>query len=165
MINDWTKLGAIVRSSRRRQGLSQADLAERAGVSRSWLTRLEGGHRGAELEPLFRLLSALGMTLLLDEPSPAQDGGESSRPSGSDAGEPATKHTPKRAKRQATTTPKTIPLKRLPRPRHDATPVELALERQIDAALVRRKGWLLAAENPTTEGHPLDHGSPEGGDG
>jgi transcriptional regulator with XRE-family HTH domain len=62
-INHWTKLGSAVRDARTRRRWSQHELAERAGVSRSWLARLEAGHRGAELEQIFRLLTALDMTL------------------------------------------------------------------------------------------------------
>lgn len=64
-ISDWTKLGSVLRDARKARGLSQHELASRGRVSRSWLARLEAGHRGAELEPLFRLLNALGLTLSL----------------------------------------------------------------------------------------------------
>jgi hypothetical protein len=37
------------------------------------LARLETGHRGAELEPLFRLLTALGLTLSLNDAHDADD--------------------------------------------------------------------------------------------
>ena len=61
----WSKLGALVRDTRLSQGLSQTALAARANVARSWLARVEAGHRGAELEPLLRLLAALDLTLTL----------------------------------------------------------------------------------------------------
>lgn len=64
-ITDWTKLGGLLRDARRTQGLTQAELAARAGVARSWLARVEAGHRGAELEPMLRLLAALDLSLTL----------------------------------------------------------------------------------------------------
>ncbi|WP_017572829.1 helix-turn-helix domain-containing protein [Nocardiopsis halotolerans] len=64
-LTGWSKLGGLVRDTRLSQGLSQAALATRAGVARSWLARVEAGHRGAELEPLLRLLAALDLTLTL----------------------------------------------------------------------------------------------------
>ncbi len=64
-ITHWSKLGGLLRDTRRRQGLTQAALASRAGVARSWLARVEAGHRGAELEPLLRLLAALDLSLAL----------------------------------------------------------------------------------------------------
>lgn len=64
-LTGWSKLGALVRDKRLSQGLSQTALAVRAGVSRSWLARVEAGHRGAELEPLLRLFAALDLTLTL----------------------------------------------------------------------------------------------------
>lgn len=69
-VGDWTKLGSVVRDARQGRGLSQHDLARKAQVSRSWLARLEAGHRGAALEPLFRLLDALEMSLLLSNSAP-----------------------------------------------------------------------------------------------
>ncbi|MFE3455920.1 helix-turn-helix domain-containing protein [Nocardiopsis aegyptia] len=72
VLTGWSKLGALVRDARLSQGLSQAALATRAGVARSWLARVEAGHRGAELEPLFRLLAALDLTLTLRTSGDAQ---------------------------------------------------------------------------------------------
>ena len=69
-VDDWHKLGAVLREARTAQGLSQHALAARAGVSRSWLARVEGGHRGAEIEQLFRLLEVLGLDLVLRDRRP-----------------------------------------------------------------------------------------------
>ena len=66
-ITHWSKLGATVKDSRQALGLSQNQLAERAQVSRSWLARIEAGHRRAELEPLLRLLDGLGLKLSLTQ--------------------------------------------------------------------------------------------------
>lgn len=77
-IADWNKFGATIKAERARLALSQHELAARAGVSRSWLAKLEAGHRGAEFEQILRLLDALGLSLVLrsgatapaaDEPS------------------------------------------------------------------------------------------------
>jgi y4mF family transcriptional regulator len=62
-IGHWTTFGAAIRDARRAQSLTQTELAERAGVSRSWLAKLESGHRGAEFEQILRVVSALGLTL------------------------------------------------------------------------------------------------------
>ncbi|MGH3465455.1 MAG: helix-turn-helix domain-containing protein [Kribbellaceae bacterium] len=64
-VRDWVKLGATLGAARRRQRISQHELARRAGVSRSWLARVEAGHRGAELEQVLRVLDALGLKLVL----------------------------------------------------------------------------------------------------
>lgn len=64
-IGDWTRFGAAIRDERKRQGLTQERLAQEAGVSRSWLARVEKGHRGAELEQIFRLLGHLRLTMTL----------------------------------------------------------------------------------------------------
>lgn len=68
----WTDLGWAIRDARTAAGLTQLDLAERAGVSRAWLARVEGGHRKAEIELLMRTVDALGLSLFLG-PTPAAD--------------------------------------------------------------------------------------------
>ena len=64
-IGDWTKLGSTIKAERTRAGLTQHELATRAGISRSWLAKVEAGHRGAELEQILRLLAALGLSMSL----------------------------------------------------------------------------------------------------
>lgn len=54
-------VGAAVRAARRAQGLTQAQLAERAGVGRQWLVALEKGHDRAELGKAIAVLAALGL--------------------------------------------------------------------------------------------------------
>ncbi len=46
---------------RRLRGLTQVQLADRAGVSRDTLTRLESGDGGVSTENLLRILRALGI--------------------------------------------------------------------------------------------------------
>ncbi|MDO5629125.1 MAG: helix-turn-helix transcriptional regulator [Mobilicoccus sp.] len=67
MIDHWIRLGRVVYDERTRRGWSQHELAARAGVARSWLARVEQGHRGVSLEPLLRLLAALDLTLTVHD--------------------------------------------------------------------------------------------------
>ena len=55
------QVGAAIRSARRRAGLTQQQLAERAGVSRRWLIALESGH--SERAELGKVLDTLGLDL------------------------------------------------------------------------------------------------------
>ena len=64
VLSDWTKLGALVRTARNERGWTQVETAQRAGVSRAWIARLESGHRRAELESILRLSTALDLRLL-----------------------------------------------------------------------------------------------------
>lgn len=58
------QIGAATRSARRRAGLTQQQLAERAGVSRRWLIALESGHsERAELGKVLDTLDTLGLDL------------------------------------------------------------------------------------------------------
>jgi transcriptional regulator with XRE-family HTH domain len=64
-IRNWATLGQHLREARVAKRLTQAELARAANVSRQWLSKVESGHRGAELEPLLRLIDALDLTLTL----------------------------------------------------------------------------------------------------
>lgn len=65
-IADARRLGAAIRAERIRSGLTQAALAERAGVSRAWLARFETGHPTAQVEQLFLVLRAFDLGLALE---------------------------------------------------------------------------------------------------
>lgn len=64
-------LGQVVRAARTRNGWSQQDLADRAGLSRQSMVALEQGESNPRWDTVLRLLSALGMELDLafGEPS------------------------------------------------------------------------------------------------
>jgi transcriptional regulator with XRE-family HTH domain len=53
--------GADVAAWRKLRGLTQAQLADRADISRDTLARLEGGDGGVSTEKLLRVLRALGV--------------------------------------------------------------------------------------------------------
>lgn len=58
------QLGLAVRRLRDRRGLSQAELAERAGVSRQWVIAVEQGRKnGLEVGLVMRVLDALDASL------------------------------------------------------------------------------------------------------
>lgn len=66
--------GAAIRSARRAAGLTQAELARRAGVGRQWLVALEKGHERAELGKVLAVLQALGLDLTTGPDRPAPTG-------------------------------------------------------------------------------------------
>lgn len=57
------RIGRGLKSARRASGLSQADVAARAGVSREALTRLEAGQHAARTDTLTAVLDVLGYEL------------------------------------------------------------------------------------------------------
>jgi transcriptional regulator with XRE-family HTH domain len=61
-------IAAAARGRRQELGLSQADLAKRAGVSRKWIYEFEAAKSGAELGLVLRVLDELGVRLELLEP-------------------------------------------------------------------------------------------------
>jgi transcriptional regulator with XRE-family HTH domain len=65
----------IVREARRRSGLTQAELAERAGVPKSTVGRIESGARVPYTETVERLVEAAGWTvsMSLSEADPGTD--------------------------------------------------------------------------------------------
>ena len=56
----------IIRAVRRRQGLTQAELARRAGTSQPVVSAYEHGHRDPTCATLRRLVEAGGEQLVLD---------------------------------------------------------------------------------------------------
>lgn len=54
------KLGALVRARREKLGISQEELAFRAGLHRTYVGSVERGERNVSLMNLLRLASALG---------------------------------------------------------------------------------------------------------
>jgi transcriptional regulator with XRE-family HTH domain len=56
-------LGNLVREQRLHLRMSQAELAERAGLDRSWLSHVERGHDRAEFGKVLRVLIALDVVL------------------------------------------------------------------------------------------------------
>lgn len=67
-------IGNIIRAERRTQGLSQQELADRAGVSRKWISEIENTKRTAEIGSILRVLRALGRTIQLAPiPEPTVD--------------------------------------------------------------------------------------------
>src|SRR5437762_14286026 len=57
----YTELGKLVRAHRERLGLSQADLAEGVGLSRTSITNIEQGRQKILLHHLFKLAAALAV--------------------------------------------------------------------------------------------------------
>ncbi len=65
----------LVREARRRAGLTQAELAERAGVPKSTVGRIESGARIPSTGMVERLVRAAGLSVSvsLTEPDPGTD--------------------------------------------------------------------------------------------
>lgn len=68
-------ISTSIRGRRADLGLSQAELAGRAGVSRKWVYEFEAGKSTAELGLLLRVLDALELDLELDVRGGAPDHG------------------------------------------------------------------------------------------
>jgi len=61
---DMTELGEQIKGARRAAGLSQSELAERAGVSRARIDAIENGRApDAGIKLTLRMLRALGLDL------------------------------------------------------------------------------------------------------
>jgi transcriptional regulator with XRE-family HTH domain len=59
-------LGAVARQRRLDLGLSQAELARRAGLTRQWLVRFEQGNSDVSLSKAFAVLRELNLTVRVD---------------------------------------------------------------------------------------------------
>jgi y4mF family transcriptional regulator len=71
-------LGTVLRASRKRLGLTQADLALAAGVGLRFIVELEAGKPTVRLEQVLRVVDALGSSLTLTgmDTEPAQADGD-----------------------------------------------------------------------------------------
>lgn len=68
------ELGAALRDLRRQQGLTQADLAERAGTSRRWVCDTENGKVPLGIRLLCQVIHHLGYEItLVPSPTPRID--------------------------------------------------------------------------------------------
>ena len=65
-------MGGAIETLRKAQGLTQADLAARAGVSRKWLSEVENGKDTVELGLFLRLLDQLDYRIELHPSPPAE---------------------------------------------------------------------------------------------
>jgi len=68
-------ISSLVREARRRAGLSQGQLAKRAGVPKSTVGRIESGARVPSTDMVERLVRAAGLdvSVSLSEPDPGTD--------------------------------------------------------------------------------------------
>ncbi len=62
-------IGRAIGFLRRRRAITQADLANRSGVARSYLAQIEAGRTSALLEHELRLLRRLGATIQITWPA------------------------------------------------------------------------------------------------
>ena len=61
------QLGAQIKKGRERRGLTQDELASRAGLSRIYIAKIEGGERMApSLPALEKIAKALGLRLVVE---------------------------------------------------------------------------------------------------
>ncbi len=60
-------LGAAIRHYRQEAGLSQAELAERVGLNRTYLSALEQGRETEQVKRILRLLKYLGVSMTLEK--------------------------------------------------------------------------------------------------
>ena len=62
-----TDLGKLIREARRRQGYTQVELAEAAGVGVTYVINLEKGKQTSEMGKALHLLELLSVSLFAEE--------------------------------------------------------------------------------------------------
>jgi HTH-type transcriptional regulator/antitoxin HipB len=68
-------LASLIKQERKARGWTQAELAERSGVSRDWIIALEQAKPSVELALVLRTLKALHLPLSINKPSQATETG------------------------------------------------------------------------------------------
>jgi len=61
-------MGHLLKARRRALGLSQAQLAERVGISRQWVVALEKGNPGISIGTVFNSMNTLGLIMTVHSP-------------------------------------------------------------------------------------------------
>jgi HTH-type transcriptional regulator/antitoxin HipB len=79
-IHSARELGALIRSRRQQRAWTQADLAEKAGVSALWVSQFERGKATAQFGLILQTLKILGLALSIDD-----SGEKEKRPAGGEA--------------------------------------------------------------------------------
>jgi HTH-type transcriptional regulator/antitoxin HipB len=64
-IRDAKQLGAALQRERKRQGLTQTQLAEKAGLRQQTVSAVEGGKPRSELQVILDIMTALGLEISL----------------------------------------------------------------------------------------------------
>ena len=62
-LSDTADLGRLIRNERKRQHMTQTELADVAGVGITYLSQLENGKETAEIGKALNVLTMLGMDL------------------------------------------------------------------------------------------------------
>lgn len=73
------RIGQVVRQERERSELRQDELALVAGVSTRVVHQIEHGKPTSRLDSLVSVLDALGLELIVEEPSPRRSSSEGKR--------------------------------------------------------------------------------------
>ncbi len=67
-IRTGSDLGLAIAEARRARGLTQAELAERSGMSAAYISKIESGRSSSLLDHAVRLLRRLGVDLVVEVP-------------------------------------------------------------------------------------------------
>ena len=75
MDRDHWAAGTLIRLARMQKGLTQREVAERAGTSQSAIAAYERGNKSPNFDTLVRIIQAMGLDLKfrLTEPDPAEE--------------------------------------------------------------------------------------------
>ena len=63
LVRDPRQVGNLVRRARKRQGLSQSQLGDKAGLRQETISLIETGHPAAKLQTILGILAALDLEL------------------------------------------------------------------------------------------------------
>lgn len=67
MTNEREKIGSRIKEIRSSQGLTQQDLADRCGITRTTISKIESGKFNLSIDLLNRILSPLNAEILIKE--------------------------------------------------------------------------------------------------
>ena len=69
LARDSKQIGNIIRRARKKQGLTQSQLGDKAGLRQATVSQIESGRPSARIETLLQLFAALDLELCVTERS------------------------------------------------------------------------------------------------
>ena len=69
LARDPKQIGNIIHRARKKQGLTQSQLGDKAGLRQATVSQVENGHASARIETLLELFAALDLELCVAERS------------------------------------------------------------------------------------------------
>jgi HTH-type transcriptional regulator/antitoxin HipB len=67
IIRSPNQLGSLIRSSRKKSGLTQGDLADKTGLWQETISKIETGNKATKIETILKVIAMLDLDLSISD--------------------------------------------------------------------------------------------------